>query len=206
MDDTAFLPTKGAFYPGGIWEREDDEIENPNDPAARGDVDAVQKEMQEATEGDNVDKEESAENSESVDSVDKLEPKRQLKATLRSPGKETSVPSEASEQNLKSRVVRSQSFTSVSSAPAVVATEIVNVTGTSPSRDNTDWAAEAAARAIAQRARVSDSPKLSTDSESGSRPISLKSDSSLEDALQEDREKNSKDPEVASLSLPDRSS
>ena len=205
MDDTAFLPTQGAFYPGGIWERKGDEIKDPKDPAARGDVNAVEKEMQEAAESDTVDKDESAENNESVDLVDKVEPNRPLKATLRSPAKETSIPSVASEQNLKNRVVRSQSFTSVSSAPAVVATEIVNVSGTSPFRDNTDWTAEAATRAIAQRTRVTDSPKLSTDSESGSRPISLQSNSSLEDALQEDQEKNSKVPEIAPLSLLDRS-
>ena len=205
MDDLSFLPTTGAFYPGGIWERKDDEIEYPNDPAARGDVDAVEKEMQRAAQGDSVDKDEWRENGESADSVDKLEPKRLLKATLRSPAKETSVPSVASEPNLKSRPARSQSFTSVSSAPAVVRTEIVNVAGTSPSRDNADWAAEAAARAIAQKARVTDSPKLSTDSESGSRPVSLKSDSSLEDASQEDREKNLKDPGFVPLSFTDRS-
>lgn len=205
MDDVSFLPTTGAFYPGGIWERKDNEIEDPNDPAARGDVDAVEKEMQRAAEGGNVDKDESAENSGSADSVDKLGPKRRLKATLRSPAKETSIPSVASEQNLKSRATRSQSFTSVSSAPAVVGTEIVNVAGTSPSHDNTDWAAEAATRAIAQKARVTDSPKLSTDSESGSRPVSLKSDSSLEDALRDDLEKNSKDPEIPAVSLAGRS-
>src|SRR5947207_933018 len=205
MDDSPFLPTAGALYPGGIWERKEDEIEDPNDPAARGDVDAVEKEMEAAALGDSVDKDESAENSEPTDSIDKLKPKRRLKETLRSPAKETSVPSVPSEQNLKSRASRSQSFTSIASAPAIVATEIVNVAGTSPSRDNSDWAAEAAARAIAQRARVTDSPKLSTDSESGSRPISLKSDSSLDDVLQEDREKSTKDPEIAPLSLADRS-
>lgn len=163
MDDTAFIPTTGEFYRGGIWQRKDEEEKHPLDPALSGDVEGVEKEMEATAKGDSTPKEESPENSESADSVDQLEPRRRVKTTLRSPSKESTTPKVASEQNLRSRLGRSASFTSVSSAPAVVATDPVNVSGTSPSRDTVDWAAEAAARAIAQKARISDSPKLNAD-------------------------------------------
>ena len=163
MDDTAFVSTIGEIFRGGIWQRREDHEEQPSDPAAAGDVDAVEKEMEETAKGTETPREESAENSESADALEHLEPKRRMKTTLRSPTKEPTTPKMASEQNLRGRVGRSSSFTSVASAPAVVATHPVNVSGTSPSRDSIDWAAEAAARAIAQKARASDSPKLNAD-------------------------------------------
>ena len=210
MDDIAFLPTNGEFYRGGIWERKDEKsVPESTDPASTGDVDAVQKQMEEEANGDIVSKDESAENSESADSINKLENKRRFKHTLRSPAKATAIPSTGSEQNLKSRVGRSQSFTSVASAPAVVGTDLVNVAGTSPTRDNADWAAEAAARAIAARARISDSPKLTADGgsdNSGSRPLSIKSASSIEGMSPVEGEKSAMDTEIPHLSLQDRSS
>jgi len=210
MDDIAFLPTHGEFYRGGIWQRRDEEQEQeqePTNPASTGDVDAVQKEMEEEANGDIVSKDESAEHSESADSVNKLEPKRRFKTTLRSPAKAVAIPSTGSEQNLKSRVGRSSSFTSVASAPAVVATDLVNIAGTSPTRDNADWAAEAAARAIAAKARISDSPKLGDGSSdnSGSRPLSIKSASSVEGMSPVEGEKGIMDADIPQPSLQDRS-
>jgi hypothetical protein len=163
MDDTAFLPTKGEYYRGGIWKHQEEKSEEPPDSAAAGDIDAVEKEMEDKAQGDETPKEESAENSESTDAVEQLEPKRRMRTTLRSPVGDAATPKVASEQNLRSRMGRSASFTSVASAPAVVATDPVNVIGTSPSRDTVDWAAEAAARAIAQKAKASESPRLSAD-------------------------------------------
>ena len=59
MDDSAFCPTQGEFYRGGIWQRKDEEsIPDPNDPAASGDVDAVEKQMEDATESEPAAKEE----------------------------------------------------------------------------------------------------------------------------------------------------
>ena len=209
MDDIAFLPTEGEFYRGGIWQRRSDETEpESTDPAAVGDVEGVQKQMEEEANGDIVSKEESAEQSESAGSVNKLESKRRLKTTLRSPAKAIGIPSTGSEQNLKSRVGRSQSFTSIASAPAVVAADLVNVAGTSPTRDNADWSAEAAARAIAARARPSDSPKFSADGgsdNSGSRPLSIKSASSVEGMSPVEGEKGVIDTEILRSSFQDRS-
>jgi hypothetical protein len=209
MDDIAFLETDGEFYRGGIWQRRDDEpLPEPTDPASVGDVDGVQKQMEEEANGELVSKDESAEHSESTDSVHKLKPRERLKERLRSPGKAVAIPSPGPEQNLKSRVGRSSSFTSVASAPAVVSTDLVNVAGTSPTRDNTDWAAEAAARAIAARARLGDSPKLSAEGSSdnsGSRPLSIKSASSGEGISPVDGEKGLVDAEIPHLSLQDRS-
>src|SRR5213596_3356181 len=111
MDDISFLPTSGSLYRGGIWERRDDEIENPSDPAARGDVEAVEREMQRVAEGDKPDMTESAENGESSNSINKSESESELKSLL-SPVKETCLPLVSSDQNLSSRVRRSQSFTS----------------------------------------------------------------------------------------------
>lgn len=190
MDDSSFLPTKGEFYPGGIWERKNEESEShPSDPAARGDVEGVEKEMEEATDSEPAVKDRPLEHSESADSLEKLEPKRQFRTTMRSPIKEPIKP--PSEQILKGRVSRSQSFTSVASAPAVVGADFVNVTGISPSRDDSKRVAEAAARAIVNRQKMNESPKLSTDGTpdlSVSRPVSLKSCSSLDDEPAGNRE------------------
>jgi hypothetical protein len=209
MDDIAFLPTTGEFYRGGIWKRRDDEPKpDPTDPAASGDVDAVEKELEREAIGDDAVQDDSAENGESTDSIVNVESKQRMNTTLRSPGKEVTSPANIAEQNLKTRVARSQSFTSVASAPAIVATDLINVAGTSPSRDNTDWSAEAAARAIAQKARMTENPKLGTDTPSdisGSRPISPKSYSSLEEGMQEDRDKSSKDTETLPSTLKDQS-
>src|SRR5579859_2313915 len=145
MDDTAFLPTEDEFYRGGIWKHLDTEPEEnkPTDPALTGDVEAVEKQMaSDAAKGEESPSvPDSADQSESADSLDPLVPTRKLRQSLRSPGKETAVPKVASEGNLKGRVGRSGSFASVASAPAVVATDMVNVSGTSPARDNVDWAA-----------------------------------------------------------------
>ena len=148
MDDSSFLPTNREFYQGGIWQRKDQESEpDPNDPAARGDVEGVEKQMEEATETEPAVKDRTLERSESADSLEKLEPKRRFKTTMRSPAKEQPV-RPPSEQIQKGRVSRSQSFTSVASAPAVVGADFVNIAGTSPSRDESRRVAEAAARAI----------------------------------------------------------
>lgn len=209
MDDIAFFQTTDEFYRGGIWKRRDDEPQpDPNDPAASGDVAAVEKEMEREAIGDEPVKEDSAGNSESADSTVNLEPTQRMKTTLISSANEPASPVNISEQKLKRRVSRSQSFTSVASAPAIVATDLINVAGTSPSRDNTDWSAEAAARAIAQRARITESPRLGTDTPSdfsGSRPISLKSDSSPEEVAHEDRGESSKDVETLPSLLKDHS-
>lgn len=204
MDDIAFLPTKGEFYRGGIWERTDESPPTTlsNDPATRGDVEAVEKAMEEAAEGELAPlTKETAEQSEASDVVDPLEIKSpRLKSSLRSPNKETSLPN--SDQVLKKRVSRSQSFTSVTSAPAVVGTDLVNVAGTSPSRDNADWSAEAAARVIAQRARVEVSPNLTTTAGTEEvHPTSLRSDSSP-DLI---GDSPPRDMEIPPLSLNDRS-
>src|SRR5271155_697759 len=207
MDDVAFLETDGEFYRGGIWQRKDDEpVPEPTDPASIGDVDGVQRQMEEEANGEIVSKDDSAEHSMSTDSIHKLKPRERLKE--RTHGKPGAIPTTASESNLKSRIGRSSSFTSVASAPAVVATELVNVAGTSPTRDNTDWAAEAAARAIAARSRLGDSPKLSADGSSdnsGSRPLSINSASSGEGISPVDGEKGVIDAEIPHLSLQDRS-
>lgn len=205
MDDTAFLPTNGEFYRGGIWERRDDEpLIESTDPAARGDVEGVEKELEDVIKSE-IAKNISTENGESADSVEQLEPKKRLRTTLRSPAKEISTPKVLSDQNLRGRVGRSQSFTSVASAPAIVATEIVNVAGTSPSRDKEDWAAEAAARAIARRAGINDSPKSTMDIPRGSGPPSVRSESS-EEAIRGDQEKDQRDSEIPPLLPSDRSS
>lgn len=184
MDDSSFLPTNGEFYRGGIWQRKDEESEpDPNDPAARGDVEGVEKQMEEATETQPAVKDRPLKHSESADSLEKLEPKRRFKTTMRSPTKEQPI-KPPSEQILKGRVSRSQSFTSVASAPAVVGADFVNIAGTSPSRDESRRVAEAAARAIVNRQKMNESPKLRTDGTpepSGSRPVSINSCSSLDD-------------------------
>jgi len=199
MDDSAFCPTNGEFYRGGIWQRKDeDSVPDPNDPAASGDVEGVEKQMQDATETGPVAKEESPEHSESGDSLETLEPKRRLRTTMRSPAKEQPV-NPPSEQLSKGRVSRSSSFTSVSSAPAVVGADFVNVSGTSPSRDESRKMAEAAARAIVNRQRMNDSPKLNlegTNESGGSRPISIKSLSSLDD---EPADKKADEPVIPSI-------
>src|SRR5271163_2352441 len=115
MDDIAFLPTKGEFYRGGIWERTDESPPTTlsDDPATSGDVEAVEKAMEESADGEVVPlpKEESAEQNEASDVVDPLEIKSpRLKSSLRSPNKETSLPK--GDQILKKRSSRSQSFTS----------------------------------------------------------------------------------------------
>jgi len=209
MDDIAFLPTTGSFYRGGIWERREDEpIKHPDDPAAVGDVDAVEKQMEAIAEGDTPgqasEDTKSEETNEGSDSVDNLQPKRRVRTTMQSPTRETASPSRLSDQNPKGRTGRSASFTSVSSAPAVVETDLINVTGTSPSRDNKDWAAEAAARVLAQKTRGQESPKANSEptSELNSRPLSLKSETSSPDLT---NGQPAKDAEIPPLSLHDRS-
>jgi hypothetical protein len=214
MDDISFLPTKGSFYRGGIWERkEDDPTQHPNDPAALGDVSAVEMQMEGIAEGETAaqaaEDAKEDERSEASDSVESLQPKRRMQKTLRSPTRETAMPT-ASEPDLRGRTGRSASFTSVSSAPAVVATELINVAGTSPTRDSTDWSAEAAARALAQKARAQDSPKISSEPTSAlnSRPLSLKSEDSEKSATSSPDLTNgnlAKDAEIPPLSLQDRS-
>ena len=200
MDDSAFCPTNGEFYRGGIWQRREEEsVPDPNDPAGSGDVEGVEKQMENATENEPAAKEDSQEHSESPDLLEKLEPKRRFKTTLRSPAKpQPGLP--ASDPNLRGRVSRSSSFTSVASAPATVGADFVNVAGTSPSRDESRKVAEAAARAIVNRQRMNDSPKLDLESnnESGSsRPMSIHSASSLDD--EPSRLKKVDEPSVLSM-------
>jgi hypothetical protein len=202
MDDHAFLPTEGQFFRGGIWERQEEEVEEPADSTVTGDVSAVDKEIEKEIEkeleanlkDDIITTDQSGENSESADSPERLEPKPKMKNRARSPAMETVKPEARSEQNLRGRLGRSSSITSVSSAPAVVATDLINVVGTSPGRDNVDWAAEASARALAQRVRANEIPKLNanipTDVVEPFPPVSHQPSRSLDDTSKVTDEKS----------------